>query len=260
MRRIAVSGGAMRSSGASRQSAWLAIALAAFALVALLSTVLGNAVGALRETYITIPVKLDRDALGLAADADASAIRGGDFGGLIKGSLRNAVPSAKRPQFQARTLQADQRWCVGLAPPRRHGGAIAARPDARHTIARLRRRRSMDEGLRSTSSRRWRRAALRRRSRKDDEVEIIVESNAFQVVLATIKQSLRDSAAALRRQARAQGRGVTVYEGRLKASGLSEEQRKDLEASLAGYKTQVAELTAQGGRARQTRRHAGRLR
>ena len=42
-----------------------AIALAAFALIALLSTVLGNAVGAMRETYITIPVQLDMEVIGV---------------------------------------------------------------------------------------------------------------------------------------------------------------------------------------------------
>ena len=56
-----------------------AIALAAFALIALLSTVLGNAVGAMRETYITIPVQLDMEVIGVAADADRDAIRRGNF-------------------------------------------------------------------------------------------------------------------------------------------------------------------------------------
>ena len=78
---------------------------------------------------------------------------------------------------------------------------------------------------------------------KDDKVEIVVESNAFQAILSTIKQSLRDAADALRRQVVAQGRGVTVFEGRLRNNDLTEEIRKNFEASLAGYKTQVADLT-----------------
>ena len=72
-----------------------AIALAALALIALLSTVLGNALGAMRETYITLPVKLDAEVLGIAPDADVAAVRAGNFDGLVKKTLRANFPSAK---------------------------------------------------------------------------------------------------------------------------------------------------------------------
>jgi len=79
---------------------------------------------------------------------------------------------------------------------------------------------------------------------KKVKVEIVVGSNAFQTILSTIKRSLRDAAAALREQAVAQGRGVTVYEGRLRNKKISDKDRTSLAATLSGYRTQVAVLTS----------------
>ena len=74
----------------------LAILLATLALVSLLWTVFANALGALRETYVTLPVSLDREALNLPdGDLTPLQIRGGNFSGAIKTSLKQAVPTAK---------------------------------------------------------------------------------------------------------------------------------------------------------------------
>ncbi len=220
-----------------------AIALAALALTALLSTVFGNAIGAMRETYITLPVTLDSQKLGLPSDADAAVIRGGNFGGLVKGTLRDAVPSAKG--------RSDKRALYKLVSD---GAALSLRRSVMANPSLLGQTRSYPL-LASDDVDLWMKGygdefeALPASGTatpivKGDKIEIVVESNAFQAILLTIKQSLRDSAASLRRQAVAQGRGVTVYESRLKNQDLTDEARKDLEASLAGYKTQVADLTS----------------
>lgn len=219
-----------------------AIALATLALVSLLWTVLGSAVGALRQTYIVLPIKYDLEILELQANADKAKIRTGNFTGLVKNSLRETMPSAsgrsaKRALYK---LVSD-----GAALNLRE--AAMANPSLLNQTVPSRLLASDDVDL-------WMKGYVDRLEnlpspgtatpiQKGDEVEIVVESNAFQTIVLTIKQALRDSGAKLEQQARAQGRGVSVYESRLRADGLSEAQRKDLEASLQGYKTQVAQLT-----------------
>lgn len=219
-----------------------AIALAALALLALLWTVLGNALGAMRETYITLPVKLDARKLRVATDADAAAIRAGNFEGLMKRTLRDAFPSVKS--------RSDKRALYKLLSD---GAALTVRQDVMDNPALLGQTRQTpllasddvdlwikgfgDQFERITSN------GTATPVRQGKKIQVVVESNAFQTVLSTIKQSLRDAAASLLRQAEAQKRGVTVYENRLKNRDLGDETRKGLEASLAGYRTQVADLT-----------------
>ncbi len=73
----------------------LAIALAGLALISLLWTVVGNARGALTETYITLPVTIDAAELDLEGTPDAEAILRANFAGLTKSVLREVFPNAK---------------------------------------------------------------------------------------------------------------------------------------------------------------------
>ncbi|MFY0612133.1 MAG: phosphate ABC transporter permease PstA [Hyphomicrobiaceae bacterium] len=219
-----------------------AIALAVLALLALLSTVLGNAVGAMRETYITLPVQLDTATIGIAADADAETIRGGEFGGLVKRSLRRAVPSA--------TSRSDKRALYKLISD---GAALSLRRSVMADPSLLGQTRStallasddVDLWIKGFGDmfERLPSAGTARPIAQDGKVEIFVDSNAFQIIVSTIKQSLRDASSALRQQAVAQGRGVTALESRLRNKDLTEQARKTLEARLAGYRTQVADFT-----------------
>ncbi|MFT5507380.1 MAG: phosphate transport system permease protein [Hyphomicrobiaceae bacterium] len=220
-----------------------AIALAAFALIALLSTVLGNAVGAMRETYITIPVQLDMEVIGVAADADRDAIRRGNFDGLVRKSLRRVVSSA--------TSRSDKRALHKLVSD---GAALSLRQAVMENPTMLGQTQSIAL-LASDDADLWIKgygdkfellpsSGTATPVVTGEQVEIVVESSAFQTILLTIKQSLRDAATVLRQQAVAQGRGAAVFEGRLKNTSLIGEPRRNIEASLTGYRTQVADLTA----------------
>ncbi|MEL6422389.1 MAG: DUF3333 domain-containing protein, partial [Pseudomonadota bacterium] len=69
-----------------------AILLAASALVWLLSSVVGKSLGAFTETYITLPIELTQSEIDPGNTGDPSVIRGGNFSGVIKKSLREAFP------------------------------------------------------------------------------------------------------------------------------------------------------------------------
>jgi phosphate transport system permease protein len=70
-----------------------AILLAGLALVALLWTVVGNAAGALRENYITLPVPLMQAELDPDGTGDPAVIGRADFGGYVKDLLRTKFPN-----------------------------------------------------------------------------------------------------------------------------------------------------------------------
>ncbi|GFE66943.1 hypothetical protein KIN_40170 [Litoreibacter roseus] len=70
----------------------LAIFLAGAALVALLSSVVGKAVGALSETYITVPVTISAQEIDPDNLRDPKQILRADFNGLTRDVLRNIFP------------------------------------------------------------------------------------------------------------------------------------------------------------------------
>ena len=72
-----------------------AIALSGLALVALLWTVLGNATGAIREHYVTLPVTLDQ-SIDAENTKDANVIGKTDFAKLAKNSLKEQFPNVKK--------------------------------------------------------------------------------------------------------------------------------------------------------------------
>lgn len=72
-----------------------AIALAALALVALLSSVLGKATGALSESYLVLPIELESGKIDPKGKGDYTTILRADFNGLVKRMLRDRFPSVK---------------------------------------------------------------------------------------------------------------------------------------------------------------------
>jgi len=224
-------------------SGMFAIALATLALVALLWTVLGNAIGALRQTYLVLPVTYDTSLLGVTSTSDTAAIRAGNFEGLVKKSLRAAIPSVKG--------RSDKRALYKMVSD---GAALSMR-EAAMAVPTLLGQSRPTPLLASDDVDLWVKGFSDQLEDlpssgtatpvvNGDDVEIIVDSNTFQTILLTIKQAFRDSALRLEKQAIAQGRGVTVFQKRLQNDQLTADKRKDLEASLQGYKTQVANLTA----------------
>lgn len=87
---------AKRRAAETRLKAYgiLAIFLAAGALVALLSSVVTKATGAMTETYVTLPISLDAAEIDPDGTADPSIILRADFTGLMKDSLKEAFPYA----------------------------------------------------------------------------------------------------------------------------------------------------------------------
>ncbi len=71
-----------------------AIALSGLALVALLWTVLGNATGAIREHYVTLPVTLDQ-SIDAEGTKDPKVIGKTDFAKLTKNALKEQFPMVK---------------------------------------------------------------------------------------------------------------------------------------------------------------------
>ncbi len=69
-----------------------AIAIAALALVALLSSVISKASGALTESYLTLPVQLDAEVIDPEGTQDAQVIRRADFPKIVKRALRAHFP------------------------------------------------------------------------------------------------------------------------------------------------------------------------
>jgi phosphate transport system permease protein len=72
-----------------------AILVAALALVALLSSVVGKAAGALSETYLTLPVTLEQSEIDPDRTGDFDVIRKADFSGLTKDMLKANFPDAR---------------------------------------------------------------------------------------------------------------------------------------------------------------------
>ena len=69
-----------------------AISLAALALVALLGSVVFKATGAMRESYITLPVEILAEKIDPSGERDPKAIRTANFGGLTKDLLKATFP------------------------------------------------------------------------------------------------------------------------------------------------------------------------
>jgi len=73
-----------------------ALALAALALGALLWSVIAKAGGALSESYVTLPVRLEAATLDPAGDRDPAKILRANFAGLTKKTLRTAFPLVRK--------------------------------------------------------------------------------------------------------------------------------------------------------------------
>ncbi len=219
----------------------LAVLLATLALISLLWTVFGNALGSIDRTYFSLPVKLDRSVLELpAGELDADNIRAGNFTGAVRAALREVVPYAK-----GRT---DRRSLYAMASD---GAALSLREQAMANPDLIGKTVDFDL-LASDDVDLWIKGfidkliALPSAGRATpqtigDKVKVNVESNTFQPIVTTMKAALRGSAARLRRQAAAKMRGVRVTEQRLAAAN-SEAAKKQLQSDLEAYKFKADDL------------------
>lgn len=219
----------------------LAILLATLALVSLLWSVFGNAYGSIQKTYIKLPVNLDRGVLELPdGELDTDKIRGGNFTGAIRTSLRAAIPNAKGREARRALYKLTS-----------DGAALSLRQSVMDDSSLLGKTLTVDM-LASDDVDLWVKGYVDKIQQLPvsgqatpqvigDKVRVIVESNSFQPIVTTIKEALGETANRLRRQAAAEMRGVRVFERRL-ANASSEVEKTRLQGELAGYQQRADEL------------------
>ncbi|MFY0691468.1 MAG: phosphate ABC transporter permease PstA [Paracoccaceae bacterium] len=208
----------------------LAIFLAGAALVALLSSVVGKAVGALSETYITFPVTLEAAEIDPEATGDPAVIRRGDFSGLTKDMLKEQFPNAKgrktrRALYDLTSSGAAFELADYVAQnPQLVGETIEFRFLASDVT---------DLYLKEDFGKLEEAPVQGRLTASEDGKQMRITSTAsdFANVLKDVKAGLVREAERIRRQAALQQNGVVFYEDAL-AKAETEEARKKAEAQL----------------------------
>lgn len=224
-----------------RLSGAVAILLASLALLALLWTVFSNALGAMSETYLTVPIKLDPGVLELKpGETDPQAIRAGNFTAAVRAALREAIPSAKgRTNRRALYKLVSDGAALSLRSAAMTDPTIIGQTVRLPLIA------SDDADL-------WIKGYVDRieilpsRGRAtpqstDDGVKVIIESNSFQSIVTTIKSALRENARRLRLEMAAELRGARVYQNRI-ANAPTQSLKQSLQSELVGYQQRAQDL------------------
>ncbi|NNK77142.1 MAG: DUF3333 domain-containing protein, partial [Litoreibacter sp.] len=221
----------------------LAIFLAGAALVALLSSVVGKAVGALSETYITFPITIDAAEIDPENTGDPAIIRRGDFSGLTKDMLKEQFPNAKgRKTRRALYDLTSSGAAFELADyvsqnPQLLGETIEFRFLAsdvtdlylKNDFGKL--EETQVQGVLTAAE-------------GNDDWRITSTVNDFSAALRRVKGGLLLEAQRVRRQAALQQNGVLFYEEAL-AGAETEEARKQAEAQLSGRIAARDKLLAQ---------------
>ena len=211
----------------------LALSLAVLALVSLLWTVFGNALGAVRSVYLELPVNLEQQAIDPKNTGDPNVIRKGDFSLLVKKSLRNAFPSVKS--------RGDRRALYGMVSD---GAALSLRARAKADPTLVGKTQDFSL-LASDDLALWAKGyidklkpiAISGRATPtgvSGDIKVIAESNSFQGVLTTVKEALLATARRRRREAAAQERGARAMHSKI-AAVTTDEVRKKLQQQLSVY-------------------------
>ncbi|MGM0586536.1 MAG: phosphate ABC transporter permease PstA [Pseudomonadota bacterium] len=218
----------------------LAMGLAAGALIALLSTVVGNATLALTESYLEIPVELTEETVGATAEARAEA----SYAGLVKDSLKAMFPSVSGRQEQRQLYDVvsggasfELRERVLESPEEMVGGEREARLLASDDV---------DLYLKGQFGEidRLAHSGTLGVSGSGDEITLSSTADDFLPHLALVKEALLDEARKLRRQAARQDHGRAVRaEQAVEATG--EEEREKLLKQADAYAYQRDQLLAQ---------------
>jgi len=215
----------------------LAIAIAVAALAALLWTVVGNAVGALRQSYVRLPVFLPAADIDPQATNDPQVIRSAEFSGIMKSALRSAVPYVKG--------RSDKRKLYALLSD---GAALDVRAQAMANPAVIGQTKDY-ELLLSDDADLWLKGYMGAISElphsgsatpsgNKGRVKITAGANAFAAILQRVKDGLKSQAADLRKQAAAQQNGVTAYQTLLAGSPPpAADILQRYQALIAGFKS-----------------------
>ena len=205
-----------------------AIGIAAAALIALLSTVVFQAGGALFTTYFDKEIRLDTDFLEVTPSSDPETIRRADFDALIDRSLEQRFPLA--------TGRQDRRDLHDLVS----GGAsleladhVAANPDllGQGINFDLIGSDTLDlykQGAYGSLDQQPVNGLLSVAQRDDGSLAVSSSANDFADALRQVKAQLYDDADRLRAQASRQQNAVNVYGERAEAAETAEEREENL--------------------------------
>ncbi|MEM9012629.1 MAG: phosphate ABC transporter permease PstA [Pseudomonadota bacterium] len=219
-----------------------AILLAGLALVTLLWSVIGNAQGALTESYLTLAP--DIAAEGVTADSDAEALRAVNFDGVTKDTLKAAFPDVT-DRRERRELYAivssgaafELRDAVLEDPSRIGEGAPFRFLASDDTDLYL-------QGFFGRLEDRAHSGQARFTSSDDGEtVDVFLTANDLADTLLIVKERLRGSARTLRRQAALQDAGVRAFER--EAEGATGEAREEALTEVRRRSDQRDRLIAQ---------------
>lgn len=204
----------------------LAISLAALALVALLTSVVTKAAGALTENYIILPVTLDALEIDPTGESDPKKVLRADFGGLTKSILKSAFPTV--------TKRKQKRELYDLVS----GGAAFELADLVSGDVSLIGQDISFDFLASDVSDLYLKGTYGKLKEMpvtgelvvtvdDGQVQISSSSDDFANTLAQLKSTLTDKARILRRQAKLQYNGVLEFERRAGQAGTDAERREN---------------------------------
>lgn len=214
----------------------IAIFLAAGALVALLSSVVTKATGALSETYVTMPITIDAAELELEGVTDPKLIRRADFTGLTKDALKARFPDASGRKtrrelydltssgaaFELAELVSSDPSLIGQTIDYRFLASDVTDLYLKGDFGEI-----FDKETNGTLT-----VAL-----DDDEATLVSTVNDFSAALRRVKDGLLVEAEAVRRQAALQNNGVQFFQAELETAETDEAQ--------AAAQAQVDARTAQ---------------
>lgn len=206
----------------------IAIALAALALVALLSSVVTKAGGAFTESYLTLRITIDPERIDPQGTRDPKKLLRADFGGLTKAALRDTFPSVrgrgeKRELYDLVSSGASFELATKVAADPSLVGQTIDFPFLTSDVTDLYLKGAYG-GLQTTPIK-------GRLSVQDDGKTVTLKSTApdFSVALERVKRSLLQQAAFERRQAALQDNGVRHFR-ELAQSASTQEARSQAEA------------------------------
>lgn len=222
----------------------IALLLAAVALVALLGSVFVKAGGALRESYISIPVTFDAAKIDPDGTNDPKKIRRADFSTLTKEALRSAFPTVtdrkqKRALYDlvssgaafelADQVADDSSAYIGKTLPYRFLASDVSDLYLKGEFGNL--RQTPVEGTLEITL-------------EDDEATLTSSARDFSAALLRVRESLLDDAESLRRKAALQENGVAFYQAALEAAE-TDERRETLTKQLTSRREARDALLAQ---------------
>ena len=209
----------------------LALSAAAFALVALLGSVVINASKALTETYVTSEVTIDPEVIGVTADAPPEEIGRAEFGNLV-----DEMIEAKFPMASGRSAKRELDELISGGASFELADKVAANPsligetvtfdflasDTTDLYLKGEFGALSDEGAEGL---------LSVSEGEDGTLTLSTSSNDFTEALKQVKTHLYEVAESLRTKADRQQNAVEVYTQRAEAAETEDDRQRQLDSA-----------------------------